>query len=487
MIAKGKIRADGAQLARYLMTGEKGEIARLVETRGLDAFAADPPTALDRMEQWAGENTRCRLPFFHGHIRLAPGESLTDRQWMESLDRMEKRLGFEGQPRMVSFHIDAASGEKHLHVGWFRIDLEAERAIDPGMYKNHLKEFCRREERRHALREISSERQPDDRATVAGRNEVEEARRLGTDVRAVRGAILDCLEQADGGRAFKAALEERGFALANGDRRDCFVVIDQEGGHHALNKRLTGLTLATLRERLSDLDRSQLPGVEQAQEMQRARTGREEHGRGAETAEPIHDRDAADREWQEKVVEAAIAAEAARSPQETRPEAGREGERPGREAEAPASAPRTREEPVAPVAPAAPVPGTATIEARELDEATNAALGKGAGALGRFGMAVGKVFEAVADFFAPTAPKSPDQAVRDAGAAEHQAEARAEAGSEKDRQELLAELRRRSRAEAERDTRFTATVASSLAAYERPRPRPAERDADHERDRERER
>jgi hypothetical protein len=46
------------------------------------------------------------------------------------------------------------------------------------------------------------------------------------------------------------------------------------GGTHGLNKRLTGLTLEQTRQRLSDLDRSQLPSVEQAQEMQAERQDR---------------------------------------------------------------------------------------------------------------------------------------------------------------------------------------------------------------------
>ena len=184
----------------------------------------------------------------------------------------------------MSFHIDDATGEKHLHVAWFRIDLETERAIDPGLFKNHLKQLSRTLEKDFALREISNARQPHDRARAAGRDELEESRRLGTDVREIRTAILDCFEQSDGGKAFKAALEERGFMLANGDRRDCFVVIDPAGGQHALNKKLTGLTLAQTRDRLADLDRSQLPSVEQAKEMQAARQAqeREKHGRGAD-------------------------------------------------------------------------------------------------------------------------------------------------------------------------------------------------------------
>ena len=55
-----------------------------------------------------------------------------------------------------------------------------------------------------------------------------------------------------------------------------------------LNKKLTGLTLAQIRDRLADLDRSQLPSVDRAKEMQAERQAareaqeREKHGRAAD-------------------------------------------------------------------------------------------------------------------------------------------------------------------------------------------------------------
>ena len=107
-------------------------------------------------------------------------------------------------------------------------------------------------------------------------------------MRAIRTAILDCFEQSDNGKALNAALDERGLILAQGDRRDCFVVVDAGGGQHALNKKLTGLTLAETRPRLGDLDRAQLPGVDQAKELQAERKATREgqergrHGRGAD-------------------------------------------------------------------------------------------------------------------------------------------------------------------------------------------------------------
>ena len=95
--------------------------------------------------------------------------------------------------RALSAFISSRTAKRHLHVGWFRIDLETMRAIDSGLYKNHLKQLCRTLEKEYGLQEVSNFRKPEDRARIADRKEVEEARRLGMDVRAIRNTILDCL------------------------------------------------------------------------------------------------------------------------------------------------------------------------------------------------------------------------------------------------------------------------------------------------------
>jgi hypothetical protein len=343
VIAKGNLHADGGNLARYLMMAGPGETVEFVEALGIGNFGRDPVEAFEMLQLIAEQNTRSTKPFFHAQNRLPANEELTREQWMQIADREEKRLGFEGQPRIVTFHI-YDNGEQHMHVGWCRLDLEEMRVIDPGLYKNHLKQLARDFERDFGLRELDGTRKPEDRAKAPGRAEEEESRRLGTNVREIRTTILDCLERADGGKGFKAALEERGFMLANGDRRDCFVVVDQAGGHHALNKKLTGLTLAAMRDRMSDLDRSQLPSVELAKAMQAerqaapelqqtaaqeknttvahdrygvlddaARKAEAERGfsagsdRVTEPAAPNYDRDADNRAWEDRIADAAIA------------------------------------------------------------------------------------------------------------------------------------------------------------------------------------
>jgi hypothetical protein len=293
MIAKGNLHGDGAKLIDYILKAEQGERVEFGGARGFDFFNDDLVEAARLMQRMADVTTNCQKAWFHTQTRLAPGEHLTLAQWEETLDREEKRLGFTGQPRAWSFHIDEATGEKHLHAAWYRVDVEQERAIDPGLFKLRLKELSRTLEKEFALREVGNHRQADDRARYANRNEVEESRRLGTDVRAIRNVILDCFEKSDSGKAFVSAIRAQGGIIAAGDRRDCFAVVDPAGGQHALNKRLTGMTLAEIRARLSDLEHTQLPSGEQAQETQRARqvaresrqkaAQEQKHGRGAET------------------------------------------------------------------------------------------------------------------------------------------------------------------------------------------------------------
>jgi hypothetical protein len=269
MIAKGNLHAHGAKLAAYLTTGKEGERAELVELRG---FAADNIRDAFTDVEIQSKATRSTKPFFHSYIRLPDGEVLTSEQWHLVADRIEKRLGFEDQPRAVAFH-HGPDGESHMHIAWSRIDTsdpEQMRAIDPGLYKNKLKEVCRSLESDLDLTKVKNERDVDDKTRAAGRDEFEEARRLGTDLKDIRNTIRACWEQSDTGQAFAAALDQQGLILARGDKRD-FVIVDHEGGQHALSKRITDATAAVTRARMADVDRASLPDIDAARELQAER------------------------------------------------------------------------------------------------------------------------------------------------------------------------------------------------------------------------
>jgi hypothetical protein len=270
MIAKGNFHAVGVRLAAYLVKAHPGERGELIDMRGFGP-ASDLRDGFRIEHIRARDGTRAEKPFFHVHFRGAAGEGakLSRADWLAIAERCDRALGrhMDGQPRAVSLHTDRQTGDMHMHLGYSLVrETEDGRLYVQklGLYKLRLKEVSREIERDYGLKIVSNERQAGDLAKTAGRDEFEEARRLGTDLKAIRSQILHCFQQSDNGRAFKAALDERGMQLANGDRRDCFVVVDAAGGQHALNKKLTGLTLAETRARLGDLNRAQLPGVEQA-------------------------------------------------------------------------------------------------------------------------------------------------------------------------------------------------------------------------------
>ena len=191
------------------------------------------------------------------------------------------------QARAASLHIDEQDRRIHIHLAYslLRTGDDGRLFVQRlGNYENKLQLYAREVELKYGLQILSNEPRPG--ARRADRNELEESRRLGTDVHAIRSAILDSLTKSDNGRSFDAAIKERNWIVAGGDR-NCYVVIDEQGGKHALNKKLTGMTLKEIDARLGDLDRTKLPSVDQAQQMQRGRAAqqvqeREKHGRGAD-------------------------------------------------------------------------------------------------------------------------------------------------------------------------------------------------------------
>ncbi len=287
MIGKGNLHADGGYLADYMRDRGRGEI---IDKRGF--LADDLREAFCTIQAIAESQTRCEKPFFHTYVRLPPGENLRPEQWLAIADRFERALGFDDQPRAVVMHTDA-QGDRHMHVAWSRIDTEQMCAIDPGLYKNKMRELCRELELDYGLQVVTSDRRPEQQTRAANRAEFDEARRLGVDIEEVREAIRACYDQSDNGASFAAALSEYGLGLARGDRRD-FVVIDPEGGQHALGNRICGATASEIRKRLGDRFKAGLPTVDAMKaDMAAWKQARQDRGERAMTEAPSDDQYAA--------------------------------------------------------------------------------------------------------------------------------------------------------------------------------------------------
>lgn len=255
MIAKGTTHNSGSRLAAYMVTGKDGERAELYSLHGF--AAGDIREAFASIEAMKA-GTRLDKAFFHVQVRNPEGEELTRAQWLRVAEAIEDKIGYSGQPRAIAFHTDEKTGHEHMHVAWSRIDEATLQAKPLPFFKLRLKEVSRELEKELDLTRVSSERP---RVELApSRGEEEQSRRLDTDLHGIRGAIRDAYERSDNGQAFAAALTDQGLTLCQGERRD-FIVLDQEGGIHALGKRLLGDSAAQVRQHMADLDRAALPTV----------------------------------------------------------------------------------------------------------------------------------------------------------------------------------------------------------------------------------
>jgi len=259
MICKGTTHNSGPRLAAYMTNGKDGERAELWQMRG---FAMENLTDAFRTVHVMAQGTRCEQPFFHVQVRNREGEHLTRQQWEEAANRIERMIGLKDQPRAIAFHIDEKTGHEHMHVAWSRIDQDTLTAKHLPFYKLRLKKISRELELHFGLEPVTNHR-PDKIKYAPTRAEEEQSRRLGFDIHEVRNTIRQCWDRSDCGSSFQSALEEQGLILAQGDRRS-FVVIDREGGMHALGKRILDVTATGIRQRLSDISRDDLPTVNMA-------------------------------------------------------------------------------------------------------------------------------------------------------------------------------------------------------------------------------
>ena len=132
-----------------------------------------------------------------------------------AIDRIEERLGLEGQPRAIVFH--EKEGRRHAHCVWSRIDAETMTARQMPFFKKKLMEISRDLYLEHGWKmprgiDNAGERNPTN-FTLA---EWQQAKRQGIDPRWIKQAVQDCWAHSDNRRGLRAQPRERGFFLAQG-------------------------------------------------------------------------------------------------------------------------------------------------------------------------------------------------------------------------------------------------------------------------------
>ena len=269
MILKGSQRKNGADLAVHLMNSFDNESVEIAEIYGtvaddlLGAFAEFEAVSL---------GTKAREYLYS--LSINPPSPLTRAQYSEAIKDIEHRLGLEGQPRAIVFHVK--DGREHCHVVWSRIDVEHMKAVQMSHDRRKLMDLACDLGRKFGLDlppglkawEEKRQHQKDELEATLGEKAQAEATGISPEQRSQE--ITACYEQSDTPAAFIQALEQRSYVLAKGDKRG-FVVVDKFGAPYSLSRYVKGHKAGAIRKKLAGLDPAQLPSVDDAKEMQRQR------------------------------------------------------------------------------------------------------------------------------------------------------------------------------------------------------------------------
>lgn len=246
MILHGNPRGGSSQLAAHLLRMDENEHVEVHEVRGF--VSSDLKEALH--EAYAvSRATRCRQFLYSVSLNPPQNEDVPIPVFESAIAETEQRLGLTGQPRVVVFH--EKEGRRHAHCVWSRIRVDTMKAINLPFTKRKLRGLSQELFAEHGWQ------MPAGLIDYEARNpmnfthdEWQQARRTGNDIRETKEMFRQLYAASDSRQAFSAALEERGYLLAQGDRRG-FVAVDYRGEVHSV-ARYTGIRTQEINAMLGD-------------------------------------------------------------------------------------------------------------------------------------------------------------------------------------------------------------------------------------------
>jgi hypothetical protein len=249
MILKGSQRGNAAQLAKHLMNTRDNEHVEQHELRGF-MNEEELHEALKESEAIA-KGTRCKQHLFSLSLNPPEGVHVDTATFETAIEMAEQKLGLEGQPRAVVFH--EKEGRRHAHAVWSRIDVDTMTAKHLAFTKMRLMEVSKELYLQHGWdmpkgmidREV---RNP----LNFSRAEWQQAGRAKQDPRMVKALFKEAWQRSDSPEALKAALEQKGYYLARGDRRGV-VAVDYRGEAYALS-RWSGVKAKDVKARFANSD-----------------------------------------------------------------------------------------------------------------------------------------------------------------------------------------------------------------------------------------
>ncbi|WP_431858877.1 relaxase/mobilization nuclease domain-containing protein [Azospirillum sp.] len=260
MIVKTSQRSAAAWLAAHLTRTDANESVRIIDGRGV--VELDVHAALRQFEaQWRISSSRARD--FLLHAAISPAQPLSDLQWAEAWEIYERQLGLSGQPYIEVEHAKPGDTGRpnHRHRAYLRIrpdgravhlghsfranevvarfcELRFGHSVTKGAHNRSVVNYLEQNgyvEEADQLRGLTVRQRP-----RAGRSEAEaqQESRSGSRKAAVAEIVASAWRLADGPLARRAALQEAGYTLAWGDRRNTVLAVDGNGEAWALHRLL---------------------------------------------------------------------------------------------------------------------------------------------------------------------------------------------------------------------------------------------------------
>lgn len=240
--------------------------------------------AQDRLKEASGQlrtGRKLEKPVFSFSLSWHPEQSPSADHMLDTARRAIGMLGLGGHQAVIIAHVDEP--QPHVHVIVNRVHPLTGLAGDIRNSKRKFSDFAREYER--ASGKIYCPRREEN---YRKRTMMKQTTRYSDP------HLQEAWDAADSGRAFVAALEEKGYRLAQGRKR--LVVVDPYGKTHNPTRLLKDVRAAAFRERLADVDLSDLPDADELA-AQRARhadkppSGRDEKPRDAPPASVEKKRD----------------------------------------------------------------------------------------------------------------------------------------------------------------------------------------------------
>ena len=247
MILKGNQRAGGRQMALHLLNSGQNEHVTVHEVSGF--IASDVLGALN--EAYAlSKGTKCKQFMYSLSLNPPQDQSVPVSVFENTLERVEKKLSLEGQPRVLVFH--EKEGRRHAHCVWSRIDTEKMKAINISHPKLKLNDIAKSLYLEHGWKMPEGFRDKSKKNPLNySRAEWQQALRIKRRPDDIKREFQEYWAVSDSKQSFSAALQEQGYYLAQGRRG--FVAVDVHDEVYSLTRQL-GQKKKALEARLGKAD-----------------------------------------------------------------------------------------------------------------------------------------------------------------------------------------------------------------------------------------